>query len=74
MLMMIPRVMKKNFLPDNAIQLFWTWCENLWVSLNHPSDGIVRRILSGFFDSSWIEDAMKNNADVRANKKSNEYQ
>ena len=64
----IPRVMKKNFLPDIAMHSLWTWWENLWASLNQPSDGIVRRIFNGFLDSSLIDDAMKNIADVRANK------
>lgn len=72
--MIIPRVMKKNFLPDKATQSFWICWENLCVPLNQPSFGIVRKILSGLFDSSWIEDAMKNNADVRAIKKIVEYQ
>lgn len=72
--MMIPRVIKKNFLPDSAMHSLCICCENLCVSGNQPAFGRVLSILSGCLDSSLMDDAMKNIADVRAIKKINEYQ
>lgn len=60
--------------PDNATSLLKISAKNRFVSLFHKCDGIVRRNLIGFRDSSLMRATNKATANVRTMRKANEIQ
>lgn len=68
------RVRKKNSIPDKVTVLKRTSSKSRLASVLNELDGTARRILIGFFDSSWIRAANSETANVRKIKKIKENQ
>lgn len=67
-------VMKKNSIPDRATRLHKMSRKNRFASPFHKCDGIKRRALIGFSDSSFMRAVNSDTANVRMMRKTNEYQ
>lgn len=68
------RVRKKNLMPVNAIVSLTTCSQKRLTSVLHEFDGTERKILMGFFDSSWISEEYNERASVRDIKNTRENQ